>query len=382
MSANTKKSKVLIMMTPALYASFSAQGRKKAVIILLDDRKLKILAAVINEYIVTGEPVGSKTIAAMPDIKVSPATIRNDMAMLEQLGYLEQPHTSAGRIPTYSGYKLYIEKLMPQRHLSDEEKSMLDSVLDIEAPTEHTLIESASKALAEITHCAAVVSNFSPQFSVITKVEAIPTGKRMYVLLMITSSGNIQNKVCRLEFDLTSEQLSFFTDYMTKNLSGMSVDSVSDETIEKLAEAMGAYTVTLAPFIKGVTELAKGFMRSDVHVSGEKNLLSRSDIGAGDIIRFFEQKNELSKLLDDSFSDLQVLFGEDGNFVISNSSMIVSPFKKGGKTAGSLSLIGPLRLDYAKVIPYIEYLTDKISEILTEGSENSGLSAIELNDDK
>ena len=95
-------------------------------IILLDDRKLKILAAVVNEYIVTGEPVGSKAIAALPDIKVSSATIRNDMAMLEQLGYLEQPHTSAGRIPTYSGYKLYIERLMPERILSRDETEMLD----------------------------------------------------------------------------------------------------------------------------------------------------------------------------------------------------------------------------------------------------------------
>ena len=292
------------------------------------------------------------------------------MAMLEQLGYLEQPHTSAGRIPTYSGYKLYNEQLMPERKLSDDEKAMLDSILDVDVPTEDALIDTASRALAEITHCAAVVSNFSPQFSVIAKVDAIPTGKRMYVLLMITSSGNIQNKVCRLEFDLTHEQLAFFSDYMTKNLSGMSVDSLSDETIERLAEAMGAYTVTLTPLMRGVRELAKGFMKSDVHVSGEKNLLTRSDIDAGDIVRFFEQKNEFSKLLDDSFSGLKVLFGEDGNFVISNSSMIVSPFKKAGKTAGSLGLIGPLRLDYAKVIPYIEYLTDKISDILTNPQED------------
>lgn len=330
----------------------------------MDDRKLKILAAVIDEYIVTGEPVGSKTIAALPGIRVSSATIRNDMAMLEQLGFLEQPHTSAGRIPTYSGYKLYIERLMPERSLSDEEKAMLDSVLDVDVPTEEALTDSASRALAEITNCAAVVSSNSPQFSVIAKVDAIPTGKRMYVLLMITSSGNIQNKVCRLEFDLTHDQLEFFNQYMTKNLSGMSVESLSDETIERLAEAMGAYMVTLAPLMKGVRELAKGFMKSDVHVSGEKNLLTRSDIDPGDIVRFFEQKNEFSKLLDDSFSGLKVLFGENGDFVIGNSSMIVSPFKKGGKTAGSLGLIGPMRLDYSKVIPYIEYLTERISEIL------------------
>lgn len=347
----------------------------------MDDRKLKILAAVVNEYILTGEPVGSKTIAALPGIRVSSATIRNDMAMLEQLGFLEQPHTSAGRIPTYSGYKLYIEKLMPERTLSDEEKAMLDSILDADVPNEEALIDNATRALAEITDCAAVVSSLSPQFSVIAKVDAIPTGKRMYVLLMITSSGNIKNKVCRLEFDLTHEQLAFFSEYMTQNLSGMAVENLSDEMIERLAEAMGAYMVTLAPLMNGVRELAKGFMQSDVHVSGEKNLLTRSDIEPGDIIKFFEQKNQFSKLLDDSFSGLKVLFGEDGDFVIGNSSMIVSPFKKGGKTAGSLGLIGPLRLDYSKVIPYIEYLTGRISEILNASAEDfPEIPSIEEND--
>lgn len=334
---------------------------------MLDDRKQKILAAVINEYIVTGEPVGSKTIAAMPDIKVSPATIRNDMAMLEQLGYLEQPHTSAGRIPTYSGYRLYIEKLMPQKTISEEEKLLLDRAIDeVEIPTEDALIESASKALAEITHCAAVASNSAPQFSIITKVEVIPTGKRMYVLLMITSSGAIKNKVCRLEFDLSDEQLEFFSKYVSENLSGVSVENLSDEMLRKLTEAMGTYMMTLSPLIKGVSDMAKDFCESDVHLSGEKNLLTRTDVSANEIIRFIEQKNQLSQMLDGSFSGLQVMFGEDGNFIVNNSSVIMSPIKKGNKTAGSLGIVGPLRLDYAKVIPYIEYLTGRITDLISE----------------
>lgn len=325
----------------------------------------------------TGEPVGSKAIAAMPDIKVSPATIRNDMALLEQLGYLEQPYTSAGRIPTYSGYKLYIEKLMPQVSLSESEKEMLNEMLEVDVPTEEALIDKASRALAELTNCTAVVSNSSPKFSVITKVDAIPTGKRMYVLLMITSSGNIKNKVCRLEFDLTHEQLSFFNEFMTENLSGVAVESLSDEAIEKLSMAMGSYMMTLAPLIKGVSELAKGFMGSSVHVSGEKNLLSRSDVDTSEILSFLEQKNEFAKLLDDSFSGLQVLFGNDGGFVISNSSLIVSKVKKGAKTIGSLGLIGPVRLNYSKIIPYIEYLTDRISELISEDESILRLTAAE-----
>lgn len=344
------------------------------VIELLDERKRRILAAIVDSYIVTGEPVGSKAIASLPDIKVSPATIRNDMAMLEQLGYLEQPHTSAGRIPTFAGYRLYIDELMNAKTLSDEDKKMLDECLDVEVPTADALIESASKALAELTHCATVVKNVAPKFSVITKVEVIPTGRRMYVLLMVTSSGNIKNKVCRLEFDLTNEQMEFFTKYMAENLQGVSIDQLDESVIERLVAAMGTYMVTLAPLLQGVCELAEGFRDNEIKVAGEKNLLARQDINANQLMRFFENKNEVVKnMLDDSFGDLQVLFGEDGGFVIENSSVIVSKIKKGGKTAGSLGVIGPMRLDYAKIIPYIEYLTDRITNLISEDDDEDDI---------
>ena len=340
-------------------------------IVLLDERKRRILAAVVDAYILTGEPVGSKAIAALPDIRVSPATIRNDMAMLEQLGYLEQPHTSAGRIPTYSGYRLYIDELMSEKTLSEEEKILLDNCLDVDVPTADALIESASKALAELTHCATVVKNVAPKFSVITKVELIPTGRRMYVLLMVTSSGNIKNKVCRLEFDLTNEQIEFFSRYMAENLQGVTIEDLDGDTIDRLVSAMGAYMVTLAPLLQGVCELAEDFKDNEIKLQGEKNLLARQDINSDQIVKFFENKNKVVKnMLDDSFGDLQVLFGEDGGFIIENSSMIVSKIKKDGKTAGSLGVIGPMRLDYAKIIPYIEYLTDRITDIISDDNED------------
>lgn len=331
-----------------------------------DDRRRKILAAVVDEYIRTGEPVSSKFIASLPEIRVSPATIRNDMAMLEEFGFLEQPHTSSGRIPTYKAYRLYIEQLMPEQALSDEDKKMLDDILDVEIPTADILLERASTALSQITNCAVVAKNVAPKFSVITKVEVVPTGKRMYVLLMITSSGDIKNKICRLEFDLTGEQIEFFTRFMEENLEGIPIDELSDETLKNLAEAMGTYMITLTPLLQGISELAEGFRDNEAVISGEKNLLARTDIDNDQVLHFLEHKNEVVKMLDDSFGDLQVVFGEDGGFVIENSGMIVSKIKKGGKTAGSLGVIGPMRIDYAKIIPYVEYLTERITQMISD----------------
>lgn len=345
----------------------------------MDSRKLRILAAVVDEYVTTGEPVGSKTIAALPDIHVSAATIRNDMAVLEQLGLLEQPHTSAGRIPTFQGYRVYIEQCMSGGGLSEEERTRLDAMFPSDEPmTESLLMQNVTTALAEITNCAAVAVNAMPQFSVISKVEVIPTGKRLYVILLITSAGSIKNKACRLEFDLNEEQLAFFTQFLTEHLHGISVEQLSPEMFEQLVTAMGAYMTTLGPLVQGLYELSRDMMRKEVTVSGARNLLTCSELNTGDIVEFMEHEDVIMPLLNDTFSGIQVMFGNDtaadgsrnGTFVIGNSSMIVGHYRKDGRDAGGLGIIGPMRLDYAKVIPYLEYFTEKISDFISEKEDD------------
>ena len=219
----------------------------------MDARKRQILCAVVDLYIRTGEPVGSKTISQLPEIHVSAATVRNDMAVLEELGYLEQPHTSAGRVPTFNGYRLYIEEISEggEGMLPPEEKERLDRMLGDESQlTEDLLIQSATTALSEVTKCATVVSDFAPKYSVISKVEVIPTGKRLYVVLLITSNGTIKNKACRLEFDLTEENMQFFRNFMEENLQGVSILDLSEERMEQMITAVSAYMMALSPLVQ------------------------------------------------------------------------------------------------------------------------------------
>jgi len=282
----------------------------------MDERKLKILAAVVDEYILTGEPVGSKAIAKVPGINVSAATIRNDMSVLEQLGYLEQPHTSAGRIPTFIGYRLYIDKLMKVEQLSKSERSRLDDMLAQEENlTEESIIQSAGKALAELTQCATVVANAAPKFSVITKVDVIPTGKRLYLILLITSNGSIKNKACRLEFDLNDEQLDFFSHYIQENLQGVSIETLSEERMNQLITALGAYMITLAPLVKGLCDLSRDLLQNELTISGEKNLISCKEFDKNDIVKFIERKDEFAEFLNDSFSGIQVVFSEEKKMI-------------------------------------------------------------------
>ena len=339
--------------------------------VIVDARKRRILSAVVDLYIRTGEPVGSKTISQLPDIHVSAATVRNDMAVLEELGYLEQPHTSAGRVPTFNGYRMYIEEISAEGTLPQEERDRLDEMLGDESQlTEDLILQSATTALSQITKCATVVSNFAPKYSVISKVDVIPTGKRMYVVLLITSDGKIKNRACRLQFDLTHEHMDFFKHFMEENLEGVSVSDLSEEKLEQMITAMGTYMMTLSPLVQGICEMSKDLQQNELYMTGEQNLFSCDDLDKAEVAKFMMHKQELSGLLDDSFQGIKVMFGEEGNdFIIGNSSMIVSKYQKGDHTAGSLGVIGPMRLNYAKVIPYIEYFTEKISHLISDDDD-------------
>ncbi len=335
----------------------------------MDDRKLRILTAVVDEYILSGEPVGSKAIMGV--VRASSATIRNEMAELEKQGYLEQPHTSAGRVPTYMGYRLYVDRLLETNPLSDEETRRLSAMMPDESLSDEEIIKSASLALAELTKCATVVANATPKFSVISKVEVIPTGKRMYVILMITSSGSIKNKTCRLEFDLTNEQLDFFSQFMQQNLEGVEVEALSDEMLENLETALGTYMTVLSPLVNEIMKMSREMTAQEYSMSGEMNLLTCTDFDKNEIMEFLSHKKELAQFLDLSFGGLRVMFSpEKDGFVISNSSLITSSFSKDGRQVGSLGLIGPMRIDYAKYIPYLEYFTDRITKMLSKNTDD------------
>ena len=248
---------------------------------------------------------------------------------------------------------------------------MIDDMLGDKDTPEELLVQNAATALTEITHCAAVVTNAVPRFSVISKVEVIPTGKRLYVILLITSSGNIKNKACRLEFDLSHEQLDFFTHYIEENLSGVSVDELSEEMMDKMVAAVSAYMVSLSPLVKGICELSEDLRQQELTVSGSEKLMSCDELDKMEVVKFIEHKDGLAELLENAFSGIQVKFGADNDsFAIGNSSLIVSKYRKDGKEAGSLGVIGPMRVDYKKIIPYVEYLTQRISSLMDSGDDD------------
>lgn len=337
----------------------------------IDNRKMLILTAIVDEYIMTGEPIASNSVARNLPITVSSATIRNDMAYLEHNGFLEQPYTSAGRVPTHLGYRFYIDNLMAPKPLTTKEKRLIDSLLgQSDVQTADAVIENAINVMSDLTQLTVVSKNNMPEFSIITRVEVIPAGRRLYALLIITSAGTIKNKICRFEFDLNMDQLDFFSQFVNKNLTGINVDKLTPAMLQNLAVALGTYMMSLSPLLRAICELSEEITKSDVSLKGEQLLLSTVSLKSDEVVTMISHKNQLDQLLSTAFDGISVIFGkENESFAITNSSMIVSPYKINGENVGSFGVIGPVRVDYAKIIPHIEYISNSVTKLLANAMD-------------
>ncbi|MDK2802395.1 MAG: heat-inducible transcription repressor HrcA [Oscillospiraceae bacterium] len=333
----------------------------------MDNRKLEILSIVVGEYIKTGEAVSSKTISNILSFKVSSATIRNDMAILEKQGFLDQLYTSSGRIPSYKGYRTYINLLMKPYELSQDDKITIDNLLECQNFTMENIIENSLDVLSNLTGCLAVGSINMIDYSVISKVEVISTGKRLYLIILITSSGFIKNKVFRVSIDLSNDQLEFFYSFIKENLSGINVQDFTEAYLEKLTFALGIYTMVLSPFLNAIHILSEEVISGKFEFRGHSNILQRDNVEISQILKFLSDKQNLYNLASDVFDGIHVIFGnESEDFVVTNSSLLLSKCSIGDLDYGSFGLIGPIRLNYTKIIPYLEYFSKSITKLLLE----------------
>lgn len=334
----------------------------------LSPRKEKILAAVVENYIKTGEPVGSKSI--MASLSVSSATIRNEMAELSALGYLEQPHTSAGRVPTNEGYRYYVDRLMGIRRLDEAVKHRIEAGISMKNASPEAILARASDFLADMTECAAVSTTPSGENVTVKRVEFVPVGTRTGMIVLLTSAGMIKSKVCRSDYDLTASVIEKFYNIVKTSFIGMPIDDIDVATLQTLVASMGADALTMIPFVSTLSELAQEAMKTMVMLGGQSNILRYgNDYGstAYELLDFLRRGEPISKILSESKEDVDVTIGGENKFrQLENSSVITAHYTIDGDKRGSIGIIGPTRIDYASLIPSVRYLTDLVGELLTQ----------------
>ncbi len=338
----------------------------------LSERKQKILGAVVEQYIKTGEPVGSKTLLGELDMSVSSATVRNEMAELANMGLLEQPHTSAGRIPTNEGYRYYVDNLMVNRRIDESLRRRIQAGFGSGISDPEKLLERAGEILADLTGCAAISTTPTGEGAYIRRVEAVPVGMRTAMIVLMTSTGVIKSKVCRSDFDLNVSVFESFYNVVKASFIGKLLSDVDTHMMQTLVASLGGDVFALLPLITAVSDLAQDAGHTEVMLGGQSNLLHYNNYygnTAYELLEFLRRGEPLSKLLSSvtEDKDVEVRIGSENPYrQLMKSSVIVSNYNIDGNKGGSIGIIGPTRIDYANLIPSVKYLTDLVGEFLTQ----------------
>lgn len=339
----------------------------------LSDRKQRILQAVIDEYIGTAEPVGSRAISKKNELGLSSATIRNEMADLEEMGYLIQPHTSAGRIPSDVGYRFYVNSLMHRYQMSVEAVEKLRQIMAERVNHLEMIIKKASLIASSLTEYTTVVTSPKLNSSRIKKIELINMGFGNVMAVIITGTGIIKNQTVAI--DLNDETAQALTDILNSRIAGLTADELTFDRIKDIGDEMQS-RVDIQPkvlinILNFVYEAIDSLDRTEVYVNNAKSILSYpefSDIGkAREMLTFLENKDNLIKLIGNGKEGVDVKIGAENEFEeLSDSSLVTVNYKMGDKVVGRIGVIGPKRMDYAKVIASLDCISNHVDRILDE----------------
>jgi heat-inducible transcriptional repressor len=334
----------------------------------LSRRAQKILQAVVTEYLQAGDPVGSRTVTRRHDLRLSPATVRNVMADLEELGLLEQRHSSAGRVPTASGLRFFINELLKVRGLSPREK---DEIRErVAAPTRDEVVQRASRLLSDLTQHTAVIVTPGPDQQRLAHVEFVPLRDGKLIAILVTTDGAIENRL--IVDDVDPRRLESIHNYLNQLLKGMTLDEVRERVIREIGEDKNRYDELISAALRLSHAMFVASGRSaDVVISGQANLIDDqvAQEQTRELLRTLEDKETLIRLLDRTrhAEGLQVFLGtETALSALARSSVIAMSYGPEEEPIGALAVIGPMRMNYGKVMSVVDVTADTVSQILAE----------------
>ena len=335
----------------------------------LSERKLKILKAVIQNYLETGEPVGSRTISKYTDLNLSSATIRNEMADLEELGYIFQPHTSAGRIPSDKGYRLYVDMLMQDK---EQEVTVIKEQMLQKADKMDQLLKQAAKVLANNTNYATMVSAPVSMKNRLKFIQLSQVDEEQLIAVIVLEGNIVKNQIIRVDQDLGSETLLKLNMLLNTTLNGMSIDQITLGLIAKLKEQAGIHSGVISDVLDAVGNVIQLDQDMEIYTSGATNIFRYPELSdkqsAQEIISAFEEKQQLSELVTQTLSSdtkgIQVYIGNETPVQnMKDCSIVTATYELGEGMQGTIGIIGPKRMDYEHVMDTLKTLQTELDTI-------------------
>ena len=341
----------------------------------LSERKRKILQAVIDEYIFTAEPVGSRVLSKNPQLGISSATIRNEMADLEEMGYLIQPHTSAGRIPSDEGYRFYVNSLMRQYQMGMEAIMELQKAFQLRLTRLDQIIRYAGSIASALTDYTTVVTSPERKQSKIRKIDFVPISANKTMLIVVTESVRSQVLNIKLDNDACAE----FAAAMNKNLAGLTSDEITSETMEDIENSLRGKIGqdVLAEVMRFVFDAICGDEETEIYVSNAQSILKypeyRDVKKAGEMFSLLENKDKLRRMVlsGDAGNGVRAKIGsENDEELLKDCSLVTVDYSLGSHRGGKIGVIGPKRMNYAKVFASLDIISGEIDKILRYYTEN------------
>jgi len=338
---------------------------------MLDKRAQVLLKTLVERYIAEGQPVGSRTLSRHSGLDLSPATIRNVMSDLEELGLIASPHTSAGRVPTPLGYRFFVDSLLVVKPLDSGELHQLEDQLHPDNP--QRAIKAASLLLSQLTSFAGVVMTPRRRALSFRQIEFLRLSEKRILLIVVTPEGDVQNRILFTERDYTPSELVSAANFINQNYSGHSFEDIRQRLHEELREIrqdlISLMSIALAASDQAVTEGNEQYV-----ISGERNLLAAQDLSQDmsrmrQLFELFERKTSLVQILDLSLrgEGVQIFIGgESGVGAPDEVSVVTSPYKVGGEVVGTVGVIGPTRMAYDRVVPIVDVTAKLLSSALSQ----------------
>lgn len=333
----------------------------------LTDRKKQILRAIVDSYIRTAEPVGSKTISQMPGMDFSPATIRNEMADLTTMGLLEQPHTSAGRVPSAAGYRLYVDELMQNYRLSMDETKTINQAMEVKMQEVDKMISQVGKLVSKMTDLPAYAVAARSSERTVKRFDLILAEAGSFILVVMLSDNQVQNKLIRLPLDVSQEDLRLLSAVLNASLTELTADEITPELLAKVTRS-AAGAANLVPVIVDYTVELLRKTHSEVYMTGQAKLLGQPEY------HDVEKAQEvLTSLDEDVISNLpatlssgttQILVGpENVAKELKDSSVVITKFDIGDGMQGMIGVVGPQRMDYAQITARLSYFAEGLGRM-------------------
>lgn len=337
---------------------------------MLNERKKKILQIIIEDYISSAEPVGSRTIARKYDLGLSPATIRNEMSDLELLGYLEQPHTSAGRIPSAQAYRFYVDALIEPGTLTDNDMVLIDGWYNERRRNIDDIFQSTAKILSRMTQNVSMVLTNQQTIANFCYLKFLPLDSQHAILCIVADDGSIDTNVVDIPLGMSSEEMDYLAGKMSKLLEDRNLSDISVEILQNVHTDVVEDKLIFSSLLQAVRKMTGRRQEQKVFLGGTKQLLNQPEFRDVERVRnllgILEEEKVLKDLLQGGEdSGLKVTIGSENKFTgIQDCSMVQATYRLNGQIVGTMAVLGPTRMEYGKVISVMDYLHKYLKTIL------------------